>query len=249
MATGIGKRVSLTPWGDPFFLAHAVSLWALLLAGGWIFRAPEDAGKPWWRLYHTKYQAFMFVFAFLGNWWSEYFYEILHMQYGFRTTWNLNSVPFFLYVMTVTYFTTYGTLINVVRRRTLAALGPSASPWLRGAAWLPVCFVVAFLESLLNANPSARGLFCYEDMTLVLTYGTFMYGLWFVVSAPFGFPIDEHPGGETPWSQVVTSALAAFMLVLIVNEANRSFVAPLVTTVERGAKGLDEFGTTCLGPS
>jgi len=249
MATRLGKRMSLGPWGDPFFLAQALVLWALLLAGGFAFRAPEDAGRPWWRLYHAKFQAFMFVFAFLGNWWSEYFYEILHMQYGFRTTWNLNSVPFFLYVMTVTYFTTYGTLIDVVRRRTLAALGPSAAPWVRTAAWLPVCFAVAGLETLLNANPVARDLFCYEDMTLALTFGTFMYGLWFVVSAPFWFPIDEEPGVDTPYRRVLTSVLAAFMLVLIVNEGVRSFVAPLVTTVERGAKGLDRFGASCLGPS
>jgi hypothetical protein len=249
MATGLGKRMSLGPWGDPFFLAHAVLLWALVLAGGYVFRAPEDAGRPWWRLYHTKYQVWMFAFAFLGNWWTEYFYEVLHMQYGFRTRWNLNAVPFFLYVMTATYFTTYGTLINVVRRRTLAALGPAAPRWARVAAWLPVCFVVAGLETLLNANPSARDLFCYEDTRLVLTFGTFVYGLWFVVSAPFWFPIDEDPGTDTPWAQVLTSVLAAFMLVLIVNEAVRSFVAPMVTTVERGAKGLDRFGTSCLGPS
>jgi hypothetical protein len=48
---------------------------------------------------------------------------------------------------------------------------------------------------------------------------------------------------------VTGSALAGFMLVLIVNEAIRSFVAPHFTVVHRGAIGLDNFGTSCLAPS
>jgi len=246
MATGLGTSWSREPWGDVAFLAQGLGLWLVCLAGGWVLRAPEDAGRPWWRVYHTKFQLWMFVFAFLGNWWSEYFYEILHMHYGFRTRWNLHEVPFFLYPLTVVYFTTYGTLINVFRRRVTSALPATAPAWLRAWAFVPVCFVVAGLETVLNANPFTRSLFCYDDVPLVLTFGTFMYGLWFVVTSPLWFPIDEEPGTDTPMGTVATTALAGFMLVLIVNETMRSFVAPHVTTVQRGAIGRDNFGTSCL---
>ena len=246
MTTGLAKAWSRSPWGDLAFLVQGVGLWLGGLAGGYLFRAPEDAGRPWWRLYHTKFQLWMFVFAFLGNYWSEYFYEVLHMQYGFRTRWNLHHVPFFLYPMTVAYFTTYGTLINMFRRRAAAWVPAGAPGWTRTAVYLPVCFVVAGLETVLNANPFMRGLFCYDDLPFMLWFGTLVYGLWFVVASPLWFPIDEAPGEDTPLGRVAQSALAGFMLVLLVNEVVRSGVAPYVTTVRRGAIGLDNFGTSCL---
>ncbi len=247
MATGLAAAWSGSPWGDVAFLVQGVGLWLGGLAGGYLLRAPEDAGRPWWRLYHTKFQLWMFLFAFLGNWWSEYFYEILHMQYGFRTHWNLHHVPFFLYPMTVAYFTTYGTLINVFRRWAVSRLPPGAPRWARTAVYLPVCFVVAGLETVLNANPFTHSLFCFDDLPFMLWFGTITYGLWFVVASPLWFPIDEEPGVDTPMGRVAESALAGFMLVLIVSETIRSEVAPYFTTVQRGAIGLDNFGTSCLG--
>jgi hypothetical protein len=149
--------------------------------------------------------------------------------------------------MTVVYFTTYGTLINVCRRGAVACLPARAPVWVRSAVVLPVCFMVAGLETGLNANPFMRGLFCYDDLRFMLWFGTFVYGLWFVVTSPLWFPIDEEPGVDTPLARVLLGALAGFMLVLIVNEVIRSAVAPHFTTVQRGAIGLDDFGTSCLG--
>jgi cycloeucalenol cycloisomerase len=248
MTTGIGVHWSQQPWGDPAFFAYGLLVWMGVLVGGYLFRAPEDAGRPWHRLYHTKIQIWMFVFAFLGNYFTEYFYEVLHMQYGFRTTWNVNHVPFFLYMVTVAYFTTYGVLINVFRRLTRSLLPARTPGWLRALSYLPACFVVAGLETALNANPWMKSLFCYDDMSFMLWFGTLMYGLWFVVTAPLWFPIDEEPGVDTPLREVWLSALAGFMLVIIVNEGIRGLVAPHFTVVERGAIGLDNFGRSCLAP-
>jgi hypothetical protein len=248
MVAGIGVHWSRQPWGDLAFFSFGLGAWMGELAGGYCFRAPEDAGRPWWRLYHTKFQIWMFVFAFLGNYFTEYFYEVLHMQYGFETRWNLNHVPFFLYMLTVAYFSTYGTLINGFRRITESSL-PAATPrWLRRAAFLPACFVVAGLETLLNANPWMTSLFCYDDMSFALWFGTLMYGLWFAVTSPLWFGIDEEPGTDTSARHVWLTALAGFMLVICVNEVIRGWVAPHFTVVRRGAIGLDNFGASCLAP-
>ena len=258
MTTGVGVHWSLQPWGDAAFLAFGLAAWLAggavlvlrpsVVAGGYVLRAPEDAGRPWYRLYHTKFQIWMFLFAFLGNYFTEYFYEVLHMQYGFGTHWNLNHVPFFLYPLTVAYFSTYGALINIFRRGAESRLPASAPGWLRHLAFLPACFVVAGLETALNANPWMKSLFCYDDMAFMLWFGTLVYGLWFVVTAPLWFPIDEGRGDDTPLGQVVQSALTGFMLVIIVNEVIRSWIAPHFTVVQHGAIGLDHFGSSCLAP-
>jgi cycloeucalenol cycloisomerase len=248
MTTGIGVSWSQQPWGDVAFFLYGLLVWMGVLLGGYLFRAPEDTGRPWYRLYHTKFQIWMFVFAFLGNYFTEYFYEVLHMQYGFATRWNVNHVPFFLYMVTVAYFTTYGVLINMFWRLTRSALSDSAPEWVKAASYLPACFVVAGLETALNANPWMKSLFCYDDMTFTLWFGTLMYGMWFVVTAPLWFAIDEEPGVDTPLRSIWLSALAGFMLVIIVNEGIRSGVAPHFTVVERGAVGLDHFGSSCLAP-
>jgi cycloeucalenol cycloisomerase len=248
MVAGLGLHWSQQSWGDLAFLLFGVALWLGVLLGGYWFRAPEDAGRPWWRLYHTKFQIWMFLFAFLGNYFTEYFYEVLHMQYGFETRWNLNQVPFFLYPLTVAYFSTYGTLINVFRRVTESSLPPATPAWLRRAAFLPACFAVAGLETLLNANPWMKSLFCFDDMPFMLWFGTLLYGLWFAVTSPLWFGIDEEPRRDTPLRQVWLTALAGFMLVICVNEAVRNWVAPQVTVVRRGAVGLDNFGSSCLAP-
>jgi hypothetical protein len=248
MTTGMGVHWSEQPWGDLAFFLLALVIWMGLVIGGYFFRCPEDAGRPWYRLYHTKFQIWMFVFAFLGNYFSEYFYEILHMQYGFQTEWNVNHVPFFLYMITVAYFTTYGTLINIFRRVAASSLPPDAPAWVSSAVYLPACFVVAGLETVLNANPWMGRLFCYDDMSFMLWFGTLMYGMWFIVTAPLWFWIDEALGEDAPLRSVWLTALAGFMLVIIVNEGIRDLVAPHFTTVRHGAIGLDNFGDSCLGP-
>ncbi|HBZ69396.1 MAG TPA: hypothetical protein DEP35_06555 [Deltaproteobacteria bacterium] len=248
MTSGLGVRWSREPWGDVAFFLFGLLIWMGVFVGGYFFRASEDVNRPWYRLYHTKFQIWMLLFAFLGNYFTEYFYEVLHMQYGFETKWNVNNVPFFLYMVTVAYFSTYGVLINLFCRFTRSLLPASMPPWVRVTSYLPACFVVAGLETALNANPWMKSLFCYDDMPFMLWFGTLMYGMWFVVTAPLWFPIDEERGVDTPLRSVCLSALAGFMLVIIVNEAIRTLVAPLFTVVKRGAIGLDNFGNSCLMP-
>jgi cycloeucalenol cycloisomerase len=242
MLTGASER-----WGDGPFLGYGVALWLGVLVPPFLLRAPEDRRKPILALYHTKFQVWMFLFAFFGNYWTKYFYEVLHMHYGFATAWNVNHVPFFLYFVTVAYFTTYGTLLNIGWRAARSALAGRPA-WLRRLAIAPVCFAVAGLETALNANPYMEHLFCYDDLGFMLWFGTLMYGTWFLVTLPFWFPIDEERGAVTSWRDVLVGFLAAFMLVICANEFFKHVIAPHVTTVREGAIGLRDFGTSCLVP-
>lgn len=76
-----------------------------------------------------------------------------------------------------------------------------------------------------------------------------MYGLWFVVTAPFWLALDERPGDDHGLPRVLLTALLGFALVLAVNEVIRDHVAPRFTDVRRGAVGLGDYGDSCLGPA
>lgn len=243
MVSGVTRHM-----GDAAYLVFGVGLWLGVLLPPFVRPSAADrgAGTPWHARFHTKFQAWMFVFAFLGNYRTDWFYDVLGMQYGFPTHWNLNNVPFFLYPLTVCYFTTYATLIDIglrgVRRRLVGR-----PPWLHHAAIVPVCLAMAFGETLFNANPFIDHLFCYEDLRLMLWFGTLVYGTWFVIAAPFWSVIDEEAAGATPWRDVWLGSLAAFMVLTLAMDFTRDVIAPQLTTVVHGADGLgNDPATTCL---
>lgn len=229
-------------WGDAPLLALGFGLWLALLAAGFALRAPEDRGKPWYRLHHAKRSAFVGLFAFLANWFgTRYFYEVLDMHYGFAGTLYWNDVPVFLYPLTAVYFTTYSVLFNLAVR-TASKRGAPAILAVVGSSVL-----LAFLETGLNANPFMHRTFCYGDMRLALTFGSVMYGSHFVIAGPLWHRIDERRGEETPWREAILGAFAAMMLVLCVDEVWAGAVAPRFTTVVPGRVGIPgKQGPSCL---
>ncbi len=226
-------------WGDGALLALGGGLWIGLLVAGFVLRAPEDRGRPFHELYHFKLSVFMAVFAFLGNYFgTRYFYEILDMHYGFRATWNLNDVPLFLYPLTAVYFTTYSVLFDLAVR----AAGPR-----RRLAVVAASLLLAGLETALNANPAMKASFCYGSLRFALGFGTLMYGSHFMIAGPCWHRIDEGPGERTPLREVLGSVLAAFMLVLCVDEVFEREVAPHFTNVVVGRVGIPgKQGPSCL---
>jgi cycloeucalenol cycloisomerase len=231
-------------WGDVALLGLGFGLWFVVLAAGYAFRAEDDRGVPWHRLYHTKLSAFVAVFAFIGNYFgTRYFYEVLDMHYGFKATVTLNDVPLFLYPLTAVYFTTYATLLDIALRAS-ASLGLGRVPALVGSS-----FALAGLETALNANPSMKGSFCYGSLSFALWFGTIMYGSHFVLAGPCWHRIDEAKGERTPLLEVLASVLAASMLIQGVDEVFAKGIAPHFTTVVPGRVGIPgKQGPSCLTP-
>jgi len=226
-------------WGDGALLGLGLGLWILLLVAGFVLRAPEDRGRPFHQLYHFKLSVFTAAFAFLGNYFgTRYFYEILDMHYGFHATWNLNDVPLFLYPLTAVYFTTYSVLFDLALR----VAGPR-----RAVAVVVASLLLAGMETSLNANPAMKASFCYGNLGFALGFGTLMYGSHFIIAGPCWHRIDEGRGECTPLREVVFSVLAAFMLVLCVDEGFEHVLAPHVTTVVVGRVGIPgKQGPSCL---
>jgi cycloeucalenol cycloisomerase len=239
MTGGLAER-----WGDGPLLALGFGLWIALVALGFALRAPEDRGRPFYRIYHAKLSLFVAVFAFLGNWFgTRYFYEVLDMHYGFRSRLYWNDVPVFLYPLTAVYFTTYAVLFDLAvswaKKRGVPAV----------AAVVSSSLLLAMLETALNANPWMARAFCYGDPGFALTFGTVMYGSHFMLAGPLWHRIDERPGGETPLREVALGVLAAMMMVLCADEVWARAAAPF-TTVVPGRVGIPgKQGPSCLAPA
>jgi cycloeucalenol cycloisomerase len=229
-------------WTDGPLLALGFGLWIVLLAAGFLRRAPEDRSLPWYRLPHAKISLFVAIFAFHGNWFgTRYFYEVLDMHYGFKTSLYWNDVPVFLYPLTAVYFTTYAVLFNIcVRAAEKKGLGKIPA--------VVVCSLgLAFLETALNANPTMKAAFCYGRLGFALTFGTAMYGSHFMLAGPLWMRLDEAPGKRSGLVEVVVSAFAAMMFVLCLDEVWARAVAPHVTTVVPGRVGIPgKQGPSCL---
>lgn len=235
-------------WGDVALMTFGATLGLGALIVPIALRPAEERARPLHDTTAVKLGASVVGFAFLYNWLqTPFFFDVLHMHYGFRSTWNVENNPLFLYLLTIAYFATYSVLVMGAYRLTTRALArwPVAGR-VTGALVAP--FGVAFLETALNANPWMRSLFCYDDTALVLGFGSFAYGLAFVVALPVWIAIDETPGRRITLGRVLLFTVLAVLVDTLALQLLRTHVAPHLTTVVDGANGLRDFGTSCLEP-
>ena len=100
-------------WGDVELMIFGVVLAAGAMVGPhWL--APEsERAKPFIERVSTKMVLSVVAFSFFLNYsQTPFFYDVLHMHYGFDTQLNIRNNPFFLYLVTVAYFSTYCILLN-----------------------------------------------------------------------------------------------------------------------------------------
>lgn len=242
MLTGLAER-----WGDVELLAFGIALaagtWAAALLSS---PASERATVPLFR--RTAFKAALAITAFalgLNYLQTPFFFDVLHMRYGFAATWTIERNPVFLYLVTVAYFATYSVLACMGMRWALR-WRPSSRAW-RVLATFLVAAVLAFLETALNANPWMTRLFCYGEPAMMYSFGTGVYALALALAIPGWMWLDESPRARMP----LLGALAWVAVALCVDTAAcagiRAWVAPLVTTVEDpSAPGWDARG--CLAP-
>ena len=229
-----------TTWGDVECMIFGVAIAAGAVLPPLLRPPPEERKRPLHQRTATKYIASVVALAFGLNYTqTPFFFDVLHMHYGFGVTWTLDRNPLFLYLVTVAYFATYAVLCTMAFR----ALRPRTR-----AAWVLAPFGVAFLETLLNANPFMTQLFCYDDLGLALGFGTLAYGFSFVVALPMWMAIDERPGERLPLRMVFVFAAAALFADWLYLEVFRHGIAPWVTTVIEDAPGLRDYAGSCLEP-
>jgi cycloeucalenol cycloisomerase len=235
-------------WGDAEMLGLGAGTAAIALLGPIVWRHPSERGLSWHDLPAVKLGASVTGFAlFLNYSQTPFFFDVLHMHYGFHTEINIQNNPVALYLLSVTYFTTYCAILTLAYRAVRSGLAgaPKAA---RYAAIGVVPFAVAFLETALNANPFIPDLFCYDEMGTALGLGTLAYGTNFCFALPMWVAIGERRERPVAWREVGIWLFAAMYATVIALDVYRYHVAPHVTTVNEGAPGLRDYGDNCLVP-
>ncbi len=228
-------------WGDVPSLLFGVSLALGALVPPFFLAPASEREKSFWDRAAAQLGMLVVLLAFGLNYTqTPFFWDVLHMHYGFQATWTIQNNPVFLYFVTVAYFSTYAALLAITfraMRRTLPA-------GLSFLAYVLAPLAMAFLETALNANPFMTSLFCYDDLPLMLGFGTLAYGVAFV----FALPVFMHAKEGRRFPPLVLAGLlcGALYADLITLDLLRYHVAPHLTTVETGANGLRDYEGSCL---
>jgi len=160
---------------------------------------PETTKQPIHALYSFKANLWIAVFSFIGNYWyTHYFYSVLKANYSMPSH-RLNNVPIPLYFATHFYFSTYhvfsNVMIRVISTRYQSTTARRALYILSIAAF---SYFTAFMETL---TISSFPYYSFEDRHLAYTVGSAFYGIYFIVSFPMFFALDEK--SMTCWDTLV----------------------------------------------
>ncbi|GJP48372.1 hypothetical protein CLOM_g7667 [Closterium sp. NIES-68] len=94
----------------------------------------------------------------------------------------------------------------------------------QGAWILALSYITAFMETATIANFEY---YTFVDKAAMYRVGTLFYALYFVVSFPFFFRIDENPSEPWALSRVAVDSLGASMLVTILLDLWRLVIGPI----------------------
>lgn len=175
----------------------------------------SERSKPWHRRYWVKANVWIAIFSFIGNYfWTHYFYHLLGASYTFPS-WRLNDVPIALYFMTHAYFCFYHSLSNVCIRRArhaVAQLGPWATRGITGVVVFSLAYATAYGETLTIAH---FPYYTFKDRASMYSLGSLFYAIYFFVSFPVFFWMDEEVGQTWSLVRAVNESLASGMLVTL----------------------------------
>ncbi|KAG2312501.1 hypothetical protein Bca52824_024058 [Brassica carinata] len=168
--------------------------------------------------------------------------KVLGASYTFPS-WKMNNlntgmfffvyqVPHTTFFMTHACFLFYHVASNFTLRRlrhSIACL-PDYLRWCFEAAWiLALSYFIAYLETIAIAN---FPYYEFVDRSAMYKVGCLFYAIYFIVSFPMFFRMEETPSDEWVLSRVAVDALGAAMLVTIILDLWRLFLGPIVPLQE-----------------
>lgn len=235
--------------GDFWHVAQNLGMWVpyCLLLPAWLRRS---SGVPWRESYWFKLNLYMAVWVLFATYFhTEYFFEQLGLRYRFpEVTLYLDSasvgpdeatalathqkVPVGMYLNSVAFFLVYHNAAVICMRRVWRATARFA-PAARRAGWVAIvaatALFFAWAETRLYITEDAAANVWYVDVPAMLRFGSLFYAMYFVVSFPNVYRLDEEPGAPR-WSlaRCVVEACFVSMASLLLLDLWASFIGPIV---------------------
>ena len=207
----------------------------------------RNSGIPWQQSYWFKANVFMFWWIFIATYFhTEYFFEMLGLRYRFEDVhWYFDSalvgpdessalqayqkVPLGMYLNSVAFFIVFHNSAVIFMRRVRGF----TAHWGETARRLSWGFIVgvtalfwAWAETYMYITDDAAGNVWYENLDQMLLYGSAFYALYFVVSFPMYYRLDE---SSERWSlsRVFIEASAVGLLSMLLIDLASHLIEPL----------------------
>jgi len=233
------QRMGWLDVGNFWHIAQNLIMWLpyCVFLPLWLRR---DSGIPWQRSYWFKFNVYMTVYIFFATYFhTEYFFDVLGMRYHFpKVTLYADSyllgpdeatalqafkkVPPGMYFNAIAFFIVYHTasVVCLRRMRTLTAPAPAL---LRRVLWVVTVAMTAFFfawaETFFYINSAATDNVWYVDKARQLGIGSVCYALYFIVSFPNVYRMDENRDGER-WSvsrSVIEACFVSMVSLLLLD--------------------------------
>jgi len=243
------QQIGWLDTGNFWNIAQNLLMWVpwCLLLPWWLRRnSGVQAAQSYW----FKFNVYMAVYVFWATYFhTEYFFSVLGIRYRFpEVTLYFDSallgpaeataretfqkIPPGMYLNAIAFFIVYHTASVVIMRR-VRTLTPNATPLLRKLLWALTVAVTAFFfawaETYFYVNDGIRQYVWYVDMARMLSIGSVCYMLYFLVSFPNVFRMDEDREGER-WtvSRAAIEASAVSMVILFLLDLFAWVYGPIV---------------------
>jgi cycloeucalenol cycloisomerase len=200
----------------------------------------RNSGIAWYRSYWFKLNVYIFILVFLETYFHTiWFFKELGMRYNFVYQ-HLNfeclvcnggnpaasraaneRIPLGIYINTMGFFTVYHTYSVVVLRR-IRNMFITLSPTARRIAWViavvGTAVFFAWAETFFYIQGAVSTTVWYINRAAMLTVGTSAYALFFLVSFPNIFWLDETVDGKwTVWNCVVQASFTAMWALFLID--------------------------------
>ncbi len=246
---GIIQQMGWLDVGNGWHIVQNFLMWVpyCVLLPAWLRR---DSQTAWYDSYWLKFNLYLFVFVFFVTYFhTEYFFEVLGLRYHFpevslyfdsalvgpneaTAAADFKKVPPGMYFNAVAFFVVYHALAVVCMRRIRTmTLGWSISAqrvtW--AAIVLATALFFAWAETRLYITEASAGNVWYVDLARMLKWGSVFYAMYFVVSFPNIYRLDEEMS-EPKWTLGRTFVEASFagIVSMTLLDLWAGFLGPIV---------------------
>ena len=246
---GIIQQMGWLDVGNGWHIVQNFLMWVpyCVLLPAWLRR---DSQIAWHDSYWFKFNLYLFVFVFFVTYFhTEYFFEVLGLRYRFpevslyfdsalvgpdeaTAAADFKKVPPGMYFNAVAFFVVYHALAVVCMRRIRSTTLGWSIPAQR-VAWAAIVLVAALFfawaETRLYITEASAGNVWYVDLARMLEWGSIFYAMYFVVSFPNVYRLDEEMS-EPKWSLGRTFVEASFagMVSMTLLDLWAGFLGPII---------------------